>query len=65
MSDDDRRAIELSLTESGEALVADVVPLLRANDSAAAAMLEEDERQTLMRLLRKIAGWQPPAEGGP
>ena len=52
----DRRAVELHLTRAGHHLVRRVLPAIQANDRSATAALSDRERETLMRLLRKLAG---------
>ncbi len=56
VSPSDRRAIELHLTRMGRNLVRRVLPAIQANDRTATAALSDRERETLMRLLRKLAG---------
>ncbi len=60
----DRRAVELRLTRTGRNFVRRVLPALKANDRAATGALTDRERETLMRLLRKMAGHDEPAQGG-
>jgi DNA-binding MarR family transcriptional regulator len=60
----DRRAVELRLTRTGRNLVRRVLPAIQANDRAATAALSDSERETLMRLLRKLAGHGDRADGG-
>ena len=51
----DRRAVELHLTEKGRIAVDDTVPQLTVSDTAATAALTARERDTLLRLLAKLA----------
>ena len=51
----DRRAVELRLTEKGRILVDETVPELAISDKAATTALTERERDTLLRLLAKLA----------
>jgi DNA-binding MarR family transcriptional regulator len=51
----DRRAMELRLTQAGQALVNGIVPELAASDRAATANLNDRELGTLMRLLDRLA----------
>jgi DNA-binding MarR family transcriptional regulator len=51
----DRRAVELRLTETGRIAVDETVPQLTVSDSAAIAVLSARERDTLLRLLAKLA----------
>ncbi len=51
----DRRAVELRLTETGRATVAATVPQLTVSDRAATTALSARERDTLLRLLAKLA----------
>ena len=53
--DDDRRAIELYLTDKGSAFVVDATPKVIASDHAATTALSARERATLLRLLAKLA----------
>jgi len=59
---DDRRAVELRLTQAAEALVLRLRPEMLAHDREATAMLTDAEHATLVRLLRKVAG-RPVAAG--
>lgn len=52
----DRRAVELRLTEKGRRTVDETVPQLAISDSAATTALSARERDTLLRLLAKLAG---------
>jgi DNA-binding MarR family transcriptional regulator len=58
----DRRSLFLRLTAAGIALRDEMAPRMRAVDEAAMAMLSAGERAQLLALLRKVAGWEPPAE---
>jgi len=60
----DRRAVELRLTRAGRAFVRRVLPALKANDRAATAALTDGERETLMRLLRRLTGHDELTEAG-
>jgi DNA-binding MarR family transcriptional regulator len=51
----DRRAVELHLTEKGRIAVDETVPQLTVSDSAATTALSARERDTLLRLLAKLA----------
>ncbi len=63
---DDTRPVLVSLTPSGEALMAAVVPLVAAQESALTSTLTPDERRVLWTSLRKVvaaidAAAPPPA----
>jgi DNA-binding MarR family transcriptional regulator len=51
----DRRAVELHLTAAGRATVEETVPQLMVSDKAATTALTARERDTLLRLLAKLA----------
>ena len=51
----DRRAVELRLTETGRAAVDETVPQLMVSDRSATTALTQRERDTLLRLLAKLA----------
>ncbi len=51
----DRRAVELHLTEKGSIAVDETVPQLTISDQAATTALTARERDTLLRLLAKLA----------
>ena len=51
---DDTRPVLVSLTPSGEALMAAVVPLVAAQESALTSTLTPDERRVLWTSLRKV-----------
>lgn len=51
----DRRAVELHLTEKGRIAVDETVPQLTVSDNAATTALTARERDTLLRLLAKLA----------
>ncbi len=51
----DRRAVELRLTEKGRIAVDETVPQLTVSDTAATTALTARERDTLLRLLAKLA----------
>jgi DNA-binding MarR family transcriptional regulator len=53
----DRRSHALYLTETGLAFLEDISPRLQAHEADIARNLDDDERQTLIRLLEKL----PPA----
>lgn len=53
---DDRRAVELTLTEAGQRLVEAKMPKFLQHERASAAALTKDERHTLFALLRKLNG---------
>ena len=55
----DRRAVELRLTGKGHALVERSLPELADRDRAATGMLSQRERATLLKLLARIAGYEP------
>lgn len=55
ISDSDRRAVELSLTEDGETYVAKMAPLLFQHDKNRPSGLDKSETEALVRLLRKHA----------
>lgn len=55
---DDGRAYALSLTSRGHALLAAVVPQVLATEAELTAAWSDDEKQTLLRLLTKLAGPQ-------
>jgi MarR family transcriptional regulator, 2-MHQ and catechol-resistance regulon repressor len=50
----DGRLVQLALTPVGEALIEDVFPRFNAGESALVRGLDEQERQTLAALLRKL-----------
>lgn len=52
----DRRSHALHLTAGGEALLERLLPRIREHETAAAARLSAQERSTLRRLLRRLAG---------
>ncbi len=51
----DRRAVELHLTEKGRVAVDETIPQLTVSDQAATTALTARERDTLLRLLAKLA----------
>ena len=53
---DDRRYQALSLSPEGEAAYAAMTPTIAEHESRIGAALTEAERETLMRLLRKMIG---------
>jgi len=57
----DRRSVELYVTEKGHKLIEDIAPLMRDADRKAVSMLSDEEHAQLLMLLRKVAGW-PQAE---
>ena len=54
-SEIDRRSHALFLTDAGRALIAKLTPEVEAHEAALAQELSAEERQTLLRLLAKIA----------
>ncbi|WP_118132503.1 MarR family winged helix-turn-helix transcriptional regulator [Oceanicella sp. SM1341] len=56
--EDDRRAIELNLTPEGAAFVAAREGAFFAHDDESSPELTDNERETLLGLLRKLAGTQ-------
>nr|WP_304363812.1 MarR family winged helix-turn-helix transcriptional regulator [Jiella sp. LLJ827] len=58
---DDRRSVELRLTDKGESLVASTMPKFLAHEAASADSLTAEERQTLLALLTKFHGAKGPA----
>lgn len=52
----DRRLVEVSLTEKGRAMVAEIVPLARRFEGDFLAALSPDERQALRGILGKLTG---------
>ena len=52
-----RRSVELELTDEGEAMVAKYTPKFRAAETDIFSMLNDDEYKQLEKLLRKAAGW--------
>ena len=56
---DDRRSVELFVTEKGQAQIDAAASDMYESDRAALSMLDEDEREVFLRLLRKVAGWAP------
>ena len=54
---DDRRAVELTLTTAGRRRVEAVMPKFLEHEHASAAALTETERQTLLSLLMKLGGF--------
>lgn len=53
----DRRSVELYVTEQGHALIETVAPMMEAADRKAVSMLSDEEHAQLLTLLRKVAGW--------
>lgn len=51
---DDRRRVEVALTEKGRALIEEVFPAFNKLESQAVADLDDDEIRELSRLLRKV-----------
>ena len=51
---DDRRRVEVALTEKGRALIEEVFPAFNKLESQAVAALDDDEIRELSRLLRKV-----------
>lgn len=60
----DRRAVHLRLTPRGMDMLAALRPRMRANDEAAMAALDADERAELIALCRKVAGLPPGGDRG-
>jgi DNA-binding MarR family transcriptional regulator len=58
----DRRRHALHLTRDGEQFLDRLVPLIRAHERAVADPLSAAERDTLVRLLRRLAGEAPADE---
>lgn len=52
-----RRSVELELTDEGEAIVAKYAPKFRQAEMDIFSMLDDDEYRQLEKLLRKAAGW--------
>ncbi|OWV52105.1 MarR family transcriptional regulator [Mameliella alba] len=61
--EDDKRAMELWLTEAGEARVAVLAPILAEHESGGAAGLSVTETAELKRLLRKMLNIRNGASG--
>ncbi len=53
----DRRSVELYVTEKGHKLIHDIAPKMRDADREAVSMLSDEEHAQLLMLLRKVAGW--------
>jgi DNA-binding MarR family transcriptional regulator len=51
---DDRRRVEVGLTEKGRDLIEEVFPAFNKLESQAVAVLDDDEIRELSRLLRKV-----------
>lgn len=51
---DDRRRVEVALTEKGRALIEEVFPAFNKVESEAVAVLDDEEIRELSRLLRKV-----------
>jgi DNA-binding MarR family transcriptional regulator len=63
-SDQDRRSVELSLTDKGRNRVAEVMPAFIAHEETALAPLTVHERRVLVGLLGKLnEGMSSPAPG--
>jgi len=60
----DRRSVELFVTEEGHKLIESVSDEMETCDRKAFDMLSEDEHAQLLVLLRKVAGWPPRDEEG-
>ena len=61
--EDDKRAMELRLTEAGEARVAVLGPILAEHEAGGAAGLSQTETAELKRLLRKMLNIRNGASG--
>lgn len=59
----DRRSVELHVTEAGQKEVEKASALFSRLDRMIFDMLDEDEHDQLLNLLRKILGWSAPADG--
>lgn len=59
----DRRSVELFVTEKGVAQIEASAADMYQSDHSALSMLDDNERETLLRLLRKVAGWAPENAG--
>lgn len=59
---ENRRALRLSLTETGQTALADMRAIAPGAGLSALSMLSPGERQTLIGLLRRIAGRPDPAQ---
>lgn len=55
----DRRSVALRLSSAGRKQIERVAALMYERDRKALSMLNDDEHRTLVRLLRKVAGWPP------
>ncbi|POF30904.1 MarR family winged helix-turn-helix transcriptional regulator [Roseibium marinum] len=55
----DRRSVELYVTEEGHKLIDSVSQDMETSDRKAFQMLSDDEHTQLLVLLRKVAGWPP------
>jgi DNA-binding MarR family transcriptional regulator len=62
-STDDRRTYALHLTARGQSTLADIAKVSREHNDAMCATLSTDERETLARLLARIADEQGLASG--
>ena len=51
---EDRRTVQVSLTESGQALIEEVFPKFNRGEAEFVNCLTQDESETLARLLRKL-----------
>lgn len=54
-SPSDRRSYALRLSDSGEALVNDMLPCVQQHDATLASGLTEDEQRTLVSLLQRVS----------
>ncbi|WP_163264149.1 MarR family winged helix-turn-helix transcriptional regulator [Chelativorans alearense] len=55
----DRRSVELRLTEEGRKLLEAFSPLMFEADRRALPMLSDEEHGHFLALLRKVSGWPP------
>lgn len=53
----DRRSVELRVTNAGRAQIKAVTDHMYESDRQALSMLSDEENQQLLHLLRKVAGW--------
>lgn len=53
-SDEDKRKQVVYITEEGQALLTQILPIVATHNEEIASILEEEERQELFRLLQKI-----------
>jgi len=60
----DRRSVELYVTEAGYKLIDGMSDVMHASDRKAFDMLSDEEHAQLLVLLRKVAGWPPEKSKG-